>query len=95
LPGGWGTLHELINFLVHQQFGYCRKKIILLDSNQYWTYLIAQFNIMVTAGALSQKHLDQLIVVTSIEGVVENFSSSPADCNGLSDRFWEQVILKL
>lgn len=89
LPGGWGTLHELMNFLVHQQFGYCTKKIILFDSSNYWTHLLIQFKHMIKAGTLSEKHLDQLIVVSSIKDLFSQLNSNGTYSNGLLDRFWE------
>jgi hypothetical protein len=91
LPGGFGTLHELMDFLVHQQFGLIEKRIILVNLENYWTSLLEQFKKMVQQNALKKKHLDQLSVVTSIEECLE-IIVNPHDSKhpGLKNRYWEK-----
>jgi len=75
LPGGFGTLHELMDVLVHSQFGVITKRILLINTNMYWSPLIEQFKVMVHEEALPQKHLDHLIVVNTIEEAIERLKS--------------------
>lgn len=92
LPGGWGTMHELMDLLVHIQLGVIKKKVILLNQDGYWDGLLIQFATMLKDGALKQNHYDLLQVVTSIEGCLKALHSENTDLNahqGLEDRFWE------
>ncbi len=92
LPGGFGSLHELLDFLVHKQFGLTEKSIILFNSNGYWNPLLSQFQNMITEQLLTEKALAGLQVVDSVEacmkviGANENASSK----QGLHDRYWEE-----
>jgi uncharacterized protein (TIGR00730 family) len=76
LPGGFGTLHELMDTLVHSQFGDITKRIFLLNTSGYWNSLLEQFKVMVHEGAVPQKHLEHLIVVSTIEAAIERLKST-------------------
>jgi len=67
LPGGFGTLHELMGFIVPKQWGLTEKKIILFNMDNYWDHQLLQFKVMVNKNALKQKHLDLLTVVTTVD----------------------------
>lgn len=90
LPGGLGTLHELMDFMVQKQWGLHQKKVILLNTDHYWDYLIMQFKVMVEKNILKQKHLDHLVIVTSIEDCMEIIITEETTTSneGLSDRYW-------
>lgn len=91
LPGGFGTLHELMDFMVPKQWGLMEKKIILLNTDHYWDHLLEQFKVMVEKKALKQKHLDLLVVVTSIEECIKAIQNKGvSDHQGLNDRYWEK-----
>lgn len=60
LPGGVGTLDELIETLTWRQLGLHAKPIIAIDFDGYWTPLRALFAAMAESGFL-QGDLDQLI----------------------------------
>lgn len=47
LPGGIGTLEELVEMLTLKQLGYHDRAVVLLDAEGYWDPLIAQFRRMV------------------------------------------------
>lgn len=89
LPGGFGTLHELMDFLVSKQFGLTNKKIILFNIDHFWDSLLNQFKIMVKKNALPQKHLDFLNITTSISDCLESLKMNENHNSGLTDRFWE------
>jgi len=90
LPGGFGTLHELMDFIVPKQWGLHAKKIILLNIDHYWDYQLLQFKVMVEKNALKQKHLDLLYVVTSVEDCMEAIKTGCVAHDGLTDRYWEK-----
>lgn len=48
LPGGIGTLEELVEILTLKQLGYHERAIVVLDTNGYWDPLLAQLTRMVT-----------------------------------------------
>ena len=75
LPGGFGTLHELMDFIVPKQWGLTDKKIILLNSDHYWDHLLLQFKTMVEKNALKQRQLDLLVVVTNVQSAWKRFTT--------------------
>jgi uncharacterized protein (TIGR00730 family) len=65
MPGGWGTLDELAEILTWKQLGLINKPIGLLNTNSYFTPLIAQMEKMVAEGFLNQKSFADLIIQQS------------------------------
>jgi cytokinin riboside 5'-monophosphate phosphoribohydrolase len=49
LPGGIGTLEELVEILTLKQLGYHDRPIVVLDAGQYWKPLLDQFAAMIAA----------------------------------------------
>ncbi len=91
LPGGFGTLHELMDFIVPKQWGLHQKKIILLNLDHFWDYQILQFQTMVEKKALKQKHLDLLTVVTSVDACIQALLAEEKSAHaGLQERYWEK-----
>lgn len=70
LPGGFGTLHELMDFLVHNQLGLIQVPIIVLNINGFWDGQFKQFEKMVEKSCLTAKHLSSINVVTTLEDCV-------------------------
>jgi uncharacterized protein (TIGR00730 family) len=91
LPGGFGTLHELMDCLVHSQFGLITKRIFLLNINNFWEGIIAQFQYMVKQKAVQQKHVDHLIVVNSIAELLQLLKSEEKIelFQGIETQRWE------
>jgi uncharacterized protein (TIGR00730 family) len=90
LPGGFGTLHELIDCLVHNQFGLSQKHIYLYNLEDFWDPLLEQFKVMVKVHALEQIHLDHLIVVNSLEQLLHQLKSGKKFnlAQGFDDQHW-------
>ena len=65
IPGGLGTLDELAEILTWKQLGLINKPIGLLNTNSYFTPLIAQMEKMVTEGFLKQHSLADLVIQQS------------------------------
>lgn len=91
LPGGFGTLHELMDCLVHNQFGINKKRIFLLNINNFWDGIIKQFNIMVEQQTLRPEHLAHLVVVNSTQELIDQLltETHPELTQGFADRHWE------
>lgn len=70
MPGGFGTLHELMDCLVHIQFDLITKRIFLLNFNNFWQPLLQQFKIMVQEHAVQSKHVENLIVVNNVAELI-------------------------
>ena len=59
MPGGVGTLEELVEILTLKMLGFHERTIVLLDPDGYWQPLLDQFGRMVDLG-LAQTDLWQL-----------------------------------
>ncbi len=62
MPGGIGTLEEIIEVFTWQQIGYHDKPCGLLNVDGFYDPLVRFIGQMVTEGFLSQKQMDRLIV---------------------------------
>ncbi len=96
LPGGFGTLHELMDCLVLSQFGVINKRIYLLNIDNYWDAILNQFKVMVSKKTLQQKHLDHLIVVSSVDELLVNLKSEIVNklSQGFADQHWKKDNLE-
>jgi len=91
LPGGFGTLHELMDFIVHNQFDLDKKQIILINPQNYWDHLLLQFKVMVEHNLVSSRHLAHIVIVTSEHECIEKLLSQEV-CSqeyGLASYYWE------
>ncbi len=75
LPGGFGTLHEFMDFLVLSQCGLIKKQIFVLNIDGYWDPLLAQFARMVQKHTLSQTHLDYITVVQTLDELMHGLTT--------------------
>ncbi len=91
LPGGYGTLHELMDYLVSDQFGIHKTTIILANLNGYWDHLLLLFRRMIDEKALSENHVKGLKIANSVEEIMVLLMEKGKEQshNGLEDRFWE------
>jgi uncharacterized protein (TIGR00730 family) len=65
LPGGLGTLDELIEILTWQQLGLHGKPIALLDVGGFWDGLLAFADSLVTAGFVAPASRAGLVLASS------------------------------
>lgn len=75
LPGGIGSLEELLEVFTWVQLGYLTKPVCILNINGYYTPLLRQFEMMINEGFLKKSHHDNLIVRDTIEGITEEMFS--------------------
>ena len=70
LPGGNGTLDEMFEMLTWNTLNIHDKKIVLLNSNGYYTHLMAHIEMMDIQGFLYENWRDRLIVCNSPEEII-------------------------
>lgn len=75
LPGGIGSLDELLEVFTWVQIGYLTKPVCILNINGYFSHLLRQLETMVDEGFLKQAHHDNLLVRDYIEGIAEEIFS--------------------
>jgi uncharacterized protein (TIGR00730 family) len=56
LPGGFGTVEEVIELLTWNQLGLVRKPVVLLDVDRYWASLFEWMDQAVDAGFVRRSH---------------------------------------
>ncbi|MFT6866224.1 MAG: hypothetical protein ACJA08_001053 [Cyclobacteriaceae bacterium] len=62
IPGGIGTLEEIIEVFTWQQIGYHNKPCAFLNTDNYYHYLFSFFDQMVAKEFLSLGHKNKLII---------------------------------
>jgi uncharacterized protein (TIGR00730 family) len=70
LPGGYGTLDELMEAVTWAQLGLHAKPCILINTAGYWDGLLAFLDSTVAAGFLKQKNRELLRVAGSAQEAV-------------------------
>lgn len=95
LPGGFGTLHELMDFLVAKQFSLTKKPIILINYEQYWDNLLKLFQTMQDNNLLAQSHQNIFVVVQDEdECICAIQSAQQANFQELDSHYWEKDMRK-
>lgn len=78
LPGGTGTLEELIEVISLKRLGLFLKPVILINTGGYYDPLLEMFDRMVKEKFLRPGHLKMLTVISSASEVIEAIKTSPA-----------------
>jgi hypothetical protein len=73
LPGGLGTLDELVEILTWKQLGLINKPVALLNTNSYFDFFILQLKKMSQEGFLQEASVDDLIVKTNPNQLFSSF----------------------
>jgi uncharacterized protein (TIGR00730 family) len=71
LPGGYGTLEELLEIVTWAQLGLHNKPVILINTIRYWDGLLAFLDTAVAAGFLKSKNRALPRVASSADDAVE------------------------
>lgn len=95
LPGGFGTLHELMDCLVHNQYGLHKKHIYLFNIDNFWQPFIEQCKLMVAQKTLAPHHFEYITIVHSIDELLHHIKThAPFDKQqGFADLHWEKEQL--
>lgn len=75
LPGGYGTLDEVISTWASLGFEGKSKPIILLNTDGYYEPLKLQTECMRNAGLLSDAHASELIFTTSVQATIDRLKT--------------------
>lgn len=75
LPGGIGTLEELMEIFTWKQLKYHDKPVGILNINGYYDTLLSFLDKMVTEGFLDKKIKESLSVTDKTEDVLERLSA--------------------
>lgn len=70
LPGGIGTLEEIIEIMTWAQLGQHRKPIVLANIDGFWNPLLALLDHMRAEGFVHTGHLVQPLVVDDVSAIV-------------------------
>jgi uncharacterized protein (TIGR00730 family) len=75
LPGGLGTLEEILEVLTWSQLGIHRKPVGLVDVDGYWTGLIALFRHAVAEGFVRPEYAGLILVEPQPAALLERFQA--------------------
>ena len=82
LPGGFGTLEEIVEMLTWAQLGIHRKPCGLLNAGGYFDHLLAFFRHAEGEGFLRPVHREMLAVEAEAESLLRRFRSYEAPRSG-------------
>jgi uncharacterized protein (TIGR00730 family) len=75
LPGGFGTLDEMMEILTWAQLGLHFKPCGLINVNGYYDLLLSFLDNAVASGFMKQVHRDMLLVADSADGLLNQMVS--------------------
>jgi uncharacterized protein (TIGR00730 family) len=78
IPGGWGTLEELLEILTWKQLGLITQPVVLLNTNLFFDPLLQQMRLMVREGFLQAGYLGLLRVEESPEKILSLLTAQKA-----------------
>jgi uncharacterized protein (TIGR00730 family) len=82
LPGGLGTLEELLEILTWQQLGLHAKPVVLLDVGGFWDRLVGFVDALVADGFVPSASRERLVVTADPAELVRVLLSSDASGSG-------------
>lgn len=87
LPGGFGTIEELVEVLTWSQLGLHAKPCALLDVAGYYAPLVAFLDHAVTEGFLRPQHREMLVVEQDADALLDRLTAwSPPTVHKWIDR---------
>jgi uncharacterized protein (TIGR00730 family) len=78
LPGGIGTLEELVEQLTWAQLGRHRKPILIANINGFWDGLLSLLEHMQRAGYIHSANRMNFVVVDNVEDIVPTLRTAAA-----------------
>ena len=79
LPGGFGTLEEILEVITWSQLGMHGKPCGLLNVNGYYDLLLQFLDSSVTSGFIKQVHRDLLYVADNVDDLLTCFEGQDAN----------------
>ncbi len=78
LPGGLGTLDEIVDILVHKQLEYHRKPLVLVNTNGIYDRFLGLLDALVAARFVQERHRGLLTAVSQPEEVFQHLTQPSA-----------------
>ena len=78
LPGGVGTLEELLEIITWKQLGLYNHPIVILNTNNYYSTLLAMFDNMIEQNFMHTRYRDMWVVVDTPEEAIAEISKETA-----------------
>jgi uncharacterized protein (TIGR00730 family) len=75
LPGGLGTLEEIVEVWSWRQIGFNDDPVGFLDVGGFWSPLLAALQGLVEAGFVRQEVMDDLVVATTLDEALAGLAS--------------------
>ena len=75
LPGGVGTLEELLEIITWKQLGLYKNPIIILNTNNYYSSLLKMFDNMIEQNFMHERYREMWRVVNTPEEAVAELSN--------------------
>lgn len=74
LPGGIGTLEEIVEVLCLQQLGLLDAPVGLVDTNSFWQPFTAMLSSFAQSEFIQQRYVDAIVMDPSPAAVLDNFA---------------------
>lgn len=78
LPGGIGTVEEIVEVMTWAQLGHHRKPMVFANMNGFWNPMIAMLDHMRAEGFVHTAHLVQPLVIDEISRIVPAIMTAAA-----------------
>lgn len=78
LPGGLGTLEEIVEVWSWRQIGFNDDPIGFLDASGFWSPFLASLEVLVQAGFLRREVLEDAVVGSTVDEVLAGFEARRA-----------------
>lgn len=85
LPGGIGTVEEIVEIMTWGQLGHHRKPMVFANIKGFWDPMLAMLDHMRATGFIHSGHLVQPIVVDSAEAIIPAILAAAAADGNPSD----------
>ena len=89
LPGGWGTLEELLEILTLAHLEVLRKPVVILNQDGYYDDLLRLFDRIVAENFMHPTIRGKYAVATTVEEIfplIDNWSHQPGDAKWYQTR---------
>jgi len=90
LPGGIGTLDEVMSAIIAKQLGVHKKPIILVNTDGFWQPLLETFKSMLKENTLKPEHLNLFTLIDSPEQLAQALSAEQGGFLDVNTRWWEK-----
>ena len=81
LPGGFGTMDEMFEFLTWAQLSLHRKPTGILNINGYYNHLIEFMNTTINSGFVKEEHRSLFIISDNIEDLIQQMQAYTPTAN--------------